>query len=1305
MDTVQTAVSKEDALQKDIGESNACEDGPLKSEVTTCAGGDSDLKPASDKGVVGSEKVAGLHIAAPSESENSDDLLEKIEAVVKDEKNGDVPVDATIAESSEQDFLKQLEEAEAEAKALREERRERAKEEQKAKLMESVSSSDEKEKAGNEVILKDTTDEPDRVHVAENNADSTSADVGNNAKETAQKGRRVGKSDEVATSNEAAESSAADVEESLRRMENGEVEPVEDEKSEEKDEVREEPKSTNNSSVLVSSSDGKEDAVPAKVVVNESQDAKNSSEADQAPISEEPTVSDEATQEEEISSEAEKAVSEEDKKVEDTKNEAENLANPGDNKTSEAQPMSVDQSPVGGAETMEVDEEEKMEVDPVEVISDEEMPPAVETESIPDAKDTPAEEVPSESTSKAVVAADTENVEPESKVEEAEVSKGPEPPSKDSEKTKEAATSPDEDNETSEKEAGEVETTVVSASSKDQADEAPVKEKSTTASEPSKTSEAVVEADVEKKEKEETACKEQVLAPKSPDSSIVESVTSDKAEESAKPKEIEEKPANTSEKPTETSTDVDLESENTSKLSVAKPENKLLTNAIKLSGSVTSLEGSPVQAASANVFNSTPIQRQFDISSENVSKISEAHEETNRTAEEGAHSLSKTEEETDVTEMTSASEPQTSDSATKFLNVMKKQCNGTSSDDGDIPTTTAKASQTKPFEIIPEDLLAKATDTSPGSGLYEINVWHEGHDVRYLSVEKLDTKKSVNTTLDASSAGESSGKLSSNGSVSSLPPFTLPNRTSETLSGSSTSSKTPDGKSLFPHTTRTQHTVTGVLELCTFMIDQFTKIKSKFEPPSTPTTSKVAPTPTKDEPSTPKLKGRASTKKSKGKSSPQEEEEETPSKKQDKRTLKRSLNKTQSDDEEESKAKQSKQSKSSHAAAKSQEVTVSALYYVLAKWVDKKYYAGRVTEEKAGNKFVVLFEDGASKVLPRESIVFGEGNVLPLKDQSVYALLDDDYELGTVKSVDETDDKVIYTVDVDGKDIKVSASDIYLTDQQAKTIQHLKDAQNTPSTNKNALDSPSEKSSPGTSSRSTRKRPATSPITPEAGFSGGVTKRGGRKQKRLRPETRLSESTDVSDSPDIPPPPSPESALEAIEGVQPELQKTPKESEVSRLIITSDFARSNPGRDIGTLIGSTSKSKTLFKNKCFLLTCTVTPFKGSEPISSFKLHSSQGFSNLPFIKDHLKKQIESAGGKVYDHFEDVPKSKYKQCKLIASRPCTTAKYVQCLAADVPAVSHEWIIESCKKNTLSDVKKFQLPSGWSIVTEKYIRWTV
>lgn len=55
---------------------------------------------------------------------------------------------------------------------------------------------------------------------------------------------------------------------------------------------------------------------------------------------------------------------------------------------------------------------------------------------------------------------------------------------------------------------------------------------------------------------------------------------------------------------------------------------------------------------------------------------------------------------------------------------------------------------------------------------------------------------------------------------------------------------------------------------------------------------------------------------------------------------------------------------------------------------------------------------------------------------------------------------------------------------------------------------------------------------------------------------------------------------------------------------------------------------------------------------------------MPFVKDHLINQIQSGGGIVYEHFEDIPKNKYKLCKLIAPHPCITAKYVQCLAADI-----------------------------------------
>lgn len=40
-----------------------------------------------------------------------------------------------------------------------------------------------------------------------------------------------------------------------------------------------------------------------------------------------------------------------------------------------------------------------------------------------------------------------------------------------------------------------------------------------------------------------------------------------------------------------------------------------------------------------------------------------------------------------------------------------------------------------------------------------------------------------------------------------------------------------------------------------------------------------------------------------------------------------------------------------------------------------------------------------------------------------------------------------------------------------------------------------------------------------------------------------------------------------------------------------------------------------------------------------------------------------------------------------------------------AISHEWIIESCKKKSIVDIKKFALPSGWSIIEERYKRWSV
>lgn len=76
---------------------------------------------------------------------------------------------------------------------------------------------------------------------------------------------------------------------------------------------------------------------------------------------------------------------------------------------------------------------------------------------------------------------------------------------------------------------------------------------------------------------------------------------------------------------------------------------------------------------------------------------------------------------------------------------------------------------------------------------------------------------------------------------------------------------------------------------------------------------------------------------------------------------------------------------------------------------------------------------------------------------------------------------------------------------------------------------------------------------------------------------------------------------------------------------------------------------------------------------------------------------------MFSHFDDVPRGKYNVCKLIAPRPCLTAKYIQCLATDIRPVSHGWVISSCSAGVRADEDSFALPAGWSILKQRFINW--
>lgn len=407
-----------------------------------------------------------------------------------------------------------------------------------------------------------------------------------------------------------------------------------------------------------------------------------------------------------------------------------------------------------------------------------------------------------------------------------------------------------------------------------------------------------------------------------------------------------------------------------------------------------------------------------------------------------------------------------SDNLKKFSQTIQ---NGMISDD--TTTTTDSAAQspitsaTKNFvssssainrKAEANETIESANATSASStwveSVYDVHLWYDDTELVYVGIEKQDNK--VNSS--GASANETADKTSSVGSVSSLTEsYALPTRCTTITSTNSTLSNS----SLIATYKKTKHTIKGTVSLCDFMLDHFRKLRSNIvgddegslSVESTPVTGRGG-------------RGRAAAAAATAAS--------TPTSAASKRKRGQAVNVDV--DEEPKSAKKARKEPATPASTNETKKTVStpatpSSNYpekaVLARWIDKKFYAGRVIEQKPNNKFVVLFEDGAKKVLPEDHIVFGEENILPLVNECVHALVKDDtYEPGIVQSTESKDDAVYYTVQCESTVVTVTASDIYLEEDQAKVIlsKHATSASN----------------------------------QPEPGFSGGVNTRKDRRHKR-----------------------------------------------------------------------------------------------------------------------------------------------------------------------------------------------------------------
>ncbi|XP_050100413.1 serine-rich adhesin for platelets-like isoform X2 [Anopheles aquasalis] len=581
-----------------------------------------------------------------------------------------------------------------------------------------------------------------------------------------------------------------------------------------------------------------------------------------------------------------------------------------------------------------------------------------------------------------------------------------------------------------------------------------------------------------------------------------------------------------------------------------------------------------------------------------------------------SRSSSKTIDSSEVDSCTVVSAMNTTEEINLYKNNAKK-FNGISSTSSDVSdldgpkptiliTSIEKSSHVPVTPTTSKQLnLSEAIEvTTSSEQQYEVSVWYEGQDLQFLSIEKLHCMiKGGHTTAfegstsapagsaakphddvsctDSSAAKQSSTATTtstSNGSVTSLGPFPLPDSKLQASNASSDSSSTSlvtlnsqhgsSAKLSQSGLPKVKQTVTGSIELCDLIINEFRKLKRKLQPEHTENEddSRIddsAQQQLSKTPKTPAATGRAQSRKessvakksaSRGQKrtklmqdSEEEDDHEYGDDGGDARTPKAGTSSSVSKQA----AKRSKQaidspSGSSVSTTKAAPATVLKSpepkqfdICCLARWTDRKYYAGRVTNQR-GDKFVVIFEDGCSKTLSRDIIVFGEDGVLPILNHSIHALTGGDtYEPAIVEEIkrNETSNDVVYCVRTASSTLEIAATDIYLTDEQAKWIHNA--CKDKPDPIKKLLSGTSavaesgensagstvtgggavhvtkadaaavtaaieaenavadgEKGSRSTRSKRTANDKPMTPGTPEAGYSGGVGKKG-RRGRRL----------------------------------------------------------------------------------------------------------------------------------------------------------------------------------------------------------------
>ncbi|CAG0906237.1 unnamed protein product [Cyprideis torosa] len=128
------------------------------------------------------------------------------------------------------------------------------------------------------------------------------------------------------------------------------------------------------------------------------------------------------------------------------------------------------------------------------------------------------------------------------------------------------------------------------------------------------------------------------------------------------------------------------------------------------------------------------------------------------------------------------------------------------------------------------------------------------------------------------------------------------------------------------------------------------------------------------------------------------------------------------------------------------------------------------------------------------------------------------------------------------------------------------------------------------------------------------------------------------------------------------------------------------------LLGPIPSNQTLFEGFGFVITHADSEDPDNEVLAVES-----------FNKDWICKQIQAAGGVVFESIEEMipaencPSGK----KVLSNAPARTATYVKALAFGFRILRASWIRECCSRGERLRPRGFELPAGWSLITQEFI----